>query len=315
MTIDWKNSRIIVTGSGGLVGSAFVEYLAGKGTKAVLAPRSFELDLTDLAATKKAFIDFKPDYVFHFAGLVYGIGGNMAHKGASFLNNTLINTHTVEASRLAGAKKIIAMGSGCVYAYPPQRQPMLIEDIWNGLPHPSEDSYAQSKRAMLAQLTAYREEYGTEFAFVISGNLYGPRDHFDTVKGHVVPSLVKKFYDAQQSGGTVSIWGNGSARRDFLYVRDVCDAVGLIAEKISGPVNMGSGTVISIRDIVEGLCAVTGIPESRIVWDATKPNGQEYRSYDLSALQATGFKAQTSLLQGLKETFAWYAANSDKRAA
>ncbi|HVY12206.1 MAG TPA: NAD-dependent epimerase/dehydratase family protein, partial [Alphaproteobacteria bacterium] len=149
MAIDLVNTRVIVTGGRGLVGSAFVEYLKGIGNKTYFAPSSSELDLCDFAATQKAFQQFKPDYVFHFAGFVYGIGGNMAHKGMSYLKNVLINTHTVEASRLAGVKKMIAMGSGCVYGHDVP-QPMRVENIWNGPPHFSEDSYAHAKRGMLA---------------------------------------------------------------------------------------------------------------------------------------------------------------------
>lgn len=307
MSVDLKNSRVIVTGGRGLVGSAFVDYLKKLGNRTIYAPPSSELDLCDFEKTKKAFADFKPDYVFHFAGYVFGIGGNMAHKGMSYLKNTMINTNTVEAARQAGVKKIIAMGSGCVYGYPPVSQPMKVEDIFSGPPHFSEDSYAHAKRGMLAQLAAYKEEFGTDYTFVVSCNLYGPRDQFDTEKGHVVASLVKKFYEAKQSGGKVNVWGDGSAQRDFIYVDDAAEAVALMAQHISGPVNLGSGRVFAIREIVEGLCDVTGIGPERIVWDASKPNGQAYRSYDLTALQNTGFKAHTGLKVGLQNTYNWYA--------
>jgi GDP-L-fucose synthase len=234
----------------------------------------------------------------------------MENKGVSFRDNVLINTNVIEACRLSGVKKIVAMGSGCVYPYPSPGLPLKEDMVWQGRPHESEDSYAHAKRAMLAQLIAYREQYGLPYAFVISGNLYGPHDKFDVEHGHVTPSLVRKFVEAKSSGGRVSVWGNGSARRDFIYCTDVARALVAIMHHIEGPVNMGSGRVHTIRDIVDELGRITGLTD-RVDWDHTKPNGQDYREYDLSILQSTGFQPAISLREGLAVTVDWFTKAAD----
>lgn len=303
-----KDASILITGASGLVGSALKESLLAEGYSNVHGLSSKQCDLTDWHATKHYFSAHKPDYVFHMAACVYGIMGNMKNKGRSYLENTLINTHTVEASHLAGVKKIVAMGSGCVYPYPPPGEPLKEAMIWLGPPHASEDSYAHSKRAMYAQLEAYKENYDLPYAFVISGNMYGPGDKFDPEYGHVTPALVRKFYEAKQNDTDVSVWGNGSAKRDFMYSKDAGRALVAIMQSLEGAVNLGSGHVHAIRDIVEILEDEADM-KGRVAWDASKPNGQEYRSYDLSALRSTGFSPRYTLDQAVRETYRWYAAN------
>lgn len=303
-----KNSRIIVTGGHGLVGSAVVDLLRSEGFDNVIPIGRQECDLADGAQTRELFGSVRPDYVFHAAARVYGILGNMNNQALSYYDNSLINQAVVEASRLAGVRKITVMGTGAVYPFPPPRLPLREDDIFEGRPHPSESAYAHAKRGMLAMLEAYKESYGLEWAYIVSCNLFGPRDKFDTVGGHVVPSLVKKFADAKRSGGEVSVWGDGSAQRDFLYVKDAARVAKLVMEELGGPVNMGSGSVWSIGQIVEALGEITGLSD-RIVWDPTKPNGQDYRAYDLTKLKSAGFECQYSIQQGLAETWDWYLAN------
>ncbi len=305
------NSKILITGGRGLVGANLTEELRSRGFKNVHTLSSQDCDLTDLRATLAYFDKLRPQYVFHAAAHVYGIMGNIRNKGTSFLKNLLINTHVIEACRSVQIEKIVAMGSGCVYPYPSPGLPLKEDMIWLGEPHASENSYAHAKRAMLAQLNAYYEEFGMPFAFVISGNLFGPHDKFDPDFGHVTPALIRKFYEAKQKSEDVPVWGNGSARRDFLFVADVADALIRIMEHIEGPVNMGSGTVSSIKDIVDFLAAYTD-QVNRVVWDPTKPNGQDYRSYDLSKLFSTGFRPRYSLHDGLKITYDWYEQNAAK---
>jgi len=303
------DDRIMITGSGGLVGRALKEELIRLGYTNVIAPTSKECDLTDLKATLNFFKNTEPKYVFHSAAAVYGIMGNMENKGISFLNNTLINTHVIEACRVVNVKKIVAMGTGCVYPYPPPSLPLTEDLIWQGAPHHSEDSYAHAKRAMLAQLNAYHESYNLNYAFVISGNLYGPQDKFDIHHGHVIPSLVRKFYEAKQNNTPVNVWGDGSARRDFLFSEDTSKALILIMHKINGVVNMGSNVINSIKDIVDILAHHTGM-EGKIVWDASKPNGQEYRAYDLQKLFSAGFSPTVTLSDGVRLTYDWYKLNA-----
>jgi GDP-L-fucose synthase len=301
------DSRIVITGGTGLVGTALTTLLREQGYRNVVAASSAMCNLLDWQETRAFFLEQRPDYVVHLAARVYGIMGNMRNKGSSFLDNTLINTHTVEAARLAGVRKIVAMGSGCVYPYPSPGVPLTEDMVWSGAPHPSEDSYAHSKRAMLAQLVAYQEQYDLPYAFVISGNLYGPHDKFDPEFGHVTPSLVRKFHEARLSGSDVIVWGHGTARRDFTYSDDCARALLSIMQSVQGSVNLGSGSVHAIREVVDGLAAITGLT-GRVVWDAGKPDGQDHRAYDLSRLFATGFRPQVSLEEGLRRTYEWYAA-------
>jgi GDP-L-fucose synthase len=303
-----KSSKILITGGGGLVGTALNECLLAKGFNHILTPSSRELDLLNWTETKKYFLEHKPNYVFHLAARVYGIMGNMNNKGISYLDNVLINTHVIEGARLAGVEKILAMGSGCVYPYPSPGLPLKEDMVWQGPPHPSEDSYAHSKRAMLAQLIAYEEQYNLCWVFGISANLYGPNDKFDDINGHVTPALVKKFYEAKMRGNTVKVWGNGSARRDFMYSSDAAEALYCSMLNGVGAINIASGQVYAIKEIVDELAEITGLQKS-IEWDESKPNGQDYRAYDLTKLKKTGFIPKVDLKAGLSNTYSWYEKN------
>ena len=300
-----RHKRIVITGGTGLVGTALQQVLADKGYENVVALSSKDCDLTDWLATLQFFREIRPSLVYHLAARVYGIMGNMQNKGLSFLDNIRINTNVVEACRQVGVEKIVAMGSGCVYPYPAPSRTLQEDMIWQGAPHHSEDSYAHAKRAMLAQLLAYREQWGTSFVFAISGNLYGPNDRFDPQQGHVIPSLVRKFYEAKRDGGRVNVWGDGSARRDFMFSLDAAEGLYHMMEKGEGPMNLCSGNVYAIKEIVDILADITGLHD-RIDWDSSKPNGQDYRAYDCSRLAATGFSPRYSLREGLELTYKWY---------
>ena len=303
-----KTDVILITGASGLVGSAVAELFKAQGFSRVACVGRDDCDLSDLAATRKLFEKIRPAYVFHAAARVYGIMGNINNQGQSYFDNTLINTSVVDAARHAGVKKITAMGSGAVYPYPPASLPLSESTMFDGRPHPSEGAYAHAKRGMLAMLEAYEQSYGLKWAYIVSCNLFGPRDKFEPITGHVVPALVRKFHDAMQSGGPVVVWGDGSAQRDFMYVKDVARVVHIVMQQVDGAINMGSGKVLSIRQIVDALSAITGITD-RITWDASKPNGQDYRAYDLRRLASTGFKCKYSVEQGLQETWDWYRSN------
>ncbi|NGX56469.1 MAG: GDP-L-fucose synthase [Candidatus Anoxychlamydiales bacterium] len=303
--------KILITGANGLVGSNLTEVLKKEGYDNLVTVGRKDCDLLNLENTVNFFKIHKPKFVFHLAAEVYGIMGNMKNKGKSFFNNILLNTHVIEASKQINVNKIIAMGSGCVYPYPQPSLPLKESMVFLGEPHFSEDSYAHAKRAMLAHLKAYKESYDMNYAFVISGNLYGPNDKFDIENGHVIPSLIAKFYEAKKNNTKITVWGNGLAKRDFLYAKDVAKALIKIANEIEGPVNMGSGMVSNIKDIVFHLAKYLNI-EDKVVWDSSMPNGQDHREYDLSKLFSVGFKPMTDLQEGLIETFDWYSNNLDK---
>jgi GDP-L-fucose synthase len=305
-----KASVIMVTGANGLVGSALVDFLKSNGYVHVVGIGRSDCDLLNSANTTEIMARISPEYVFHCAARVYGILGNMNNKGISFYENVLINTNIVEAARISGVKKITVMGTGAVYPYPPPGLPLEEDMIFMGLPHSSEDSYAHAKRAMLAMLRAYEESYDLQWSYIVSCNLFGPRDKFDTENGHVVPSLIKKFFDAKKNDTDILVWGDGSARRDFMYVKDAAAALECIMNNRCGPVNLGSGRVFSIMQIVDALGRITGLA-SRVKWDTTKPNGQDYRAYDLSRLNAAGFSCKYEIERGLEETWNWYASTQD----
>lgn len=302
ITID-PASRFLVTGGTGLVGHALVDYLKAQGYSNVVSVGSRDCDLRNFSAVQRLMEDVKPEYLFHMAARVHGLGGNTKYKSDVLVDNVLINTNVVELARRAGVKKIVAMGSGCVYPELKGQQELFEEHVWTGPPHPSEDSYAHAKRLMLAQLDAARNQYGLHSAFVISGNLYGPHDNFNIEDGHVTPSLVAKFFDAQKNGTPVKVWGTGAAIRDFTFSEDVARALMAILFQVEGPVNMGSGMRHPIRDIVSVLQEITGV---EVEWEADKPDGQLVRYYNLDRLRETGFKAVVPLRDGVKRTYGWY---------
>ena len=305
ITID-TSSRILITGGTGLVGRVLSRALTDEGFNNIKSVGSRDCDLRDSTSVSRLISEAAPDYVFHLAARVHGIGGNTRYKSDILVDNVLINTNVVEHSRRAGVKKIVAMGSGCVYPVLKGQEELFENQVWIGPPHPSEDSYAHSKRLMLAQLDAAKEQYGLSSAFVISGNLYGPHDSFNTEDGHVIPSLVAKFFDAAREGKPVKVWGSGVAIRDFTYCDDTAAALIAILCNLEGPVNMGSGMRHPIRDIVETLQALTHVP---VEWDTSKPDGQLVRYYNLNKLLSTSFKAKVALAEGVRRTYEWYAAN------
>jgi GDP-L-fucose synthase len=303
-----KNTRILVTGGTGLVGRALVALLVAEGFANVIAIGSRDCDLRDGNSVEKFFADMAPHYVFHLAARVHGIGGNKKYKSDVLYENVLINTNVVEHSRRSRVKKIVAMGSGCVYPELKGQKELFEDQIWLGPPHSSEDSYAHSKRLMLVHLQAAAEQYGLKSAFAISGNLYGPHDSFNIEDGHVTPSLVAKYFEAKQCGHSVRVWGSGVAVRDFMHAEDAARALVCIMENLEGPVNMGSGFRHPISDIVAALQDICG-ESVRVEWDSSKPDGQLERYYNLDKLAAAGFKARIKLAEGVRKTYDWYSAN------
>ncbi len=300
-----KSSRILITGGTGLVGTALLRILQENGFSNVINVGKADCNLMDDHAVRQLFADILPEYVFHLAARVHGIGGNQKYKSDVLYENVLINTNVIENARCSNVKKIVAMGSGCVYPELPGVEELSEDHIWLGPPHPSEDSYAHAKRLMLAHLIAAKEQYGLESAFAISGNIYGPHDNFDIDEGHVIPALVAKFHEAKQAGLPVKVWGSGIAIRDFSYCDDIASALQFLMVHFEGPVNIGSNHRHPISDIVTNLAAICG--GIQVQWDTSKPDGQLKRFYNLNKLEASGFKAKITLEEGLKRTYNWYA--------
>ena len=302
--------KILITGARGLVGTALVDELKKQGYLNLVLLTKDLCDLTNFGAVTSFFQDAKPDVVFHAAASVFGIGGNLKNRGSIFVDNVLMNTHVIEASRLAGVKKIIAMGT--IAAYPdPKVMPVQEEHIWDGPPHGSESSYGHAKRAMLAQLQAFYENYGLDFAYVISTNLFGSNDKFDIECGHVIPSLIRKFYEAKKMGTGVAIWGDGTAGRDFLYSKDMARALVLIMNGYTGPINVASGRRTMIKEVVSVLCDYFDL-QGKVQWDSQMPNGRKFYEIDLARLKSLGFTPAYSFEDALVETLDWFSSKYEQ---
>ena len=309
-----KNSdTILVTGALGLAGSAVVEHLEAQGFSNVVGIGRSNCDLRDFAATARLFEQVRPVYVFHAAACVYGLMGNMKNQGKSFLENTLINTAVIDAAKQVGVKKIVAMGTNAIYAWPPKVMPIPESAIFDGRPHGSESAYAHAKRGMLAMLEAYGDSYGLDWAYLVSGNLYGPRDKFNPETGHVLPTMIWKFYMAATLGTTVELWGDGSPERDFLYSKDLARIVHVAMGDVSGAINIGNGTTWSIRQVAEKLSAISGVSLDRVKYNTEMPNGRMCCTLDLTRLRGLGFAPEYSLDAGLKETWEWYNDHAQRK--
>lgn len=299
---------ILVTGASGVIGTALVAELVANDGRAVVALSSKDVDLTDFQATVALFQRYRPSIVYHLAARVSGIMGNLRAQGLAYFDNIRINTNTVEAARLVGAGKVVAMGSAAVYS-DRVALPMREDEIWLGAPHESEAGYAHAKRGMLAQLQAYQQQYALDFAYCVSTNLFGPHDRFDEQSGHVLPSLISKFHRAVRDGSVVTVWGSGTPRRDFLYSKDAARAMRLIGEGFTGPINLATGTSISIQDTADLIRRIAG-HTSEVRWDRSKPDGQRLRDYDVAKLRALGFMPAYTLEAALAETYHWYTDNA-----
>lgn len=299
---------VLVTGASGVIGRATITALAAAGYT-VHAVSSEEADLRDARAAETLIREISPDAVIHLAGRVRGLMGNVSSQGDMYLDNILINTHVVDAARKAGVKKVVAMGSVAVYGDSIQL-PMREADLWQGAPHPSEVGYAQAKRSMLAHLEANRDQYGVDFAFAVSTNLFGPFDRFDEVRGHVLPSLMSKFHRGAKEGSDVTVWGTGMATRDFLYSVDAAQALLTLLESGTGVYNVASGHHVTIRELVHEIAKVAGF-NGDISWDRTKPDGQAARAYDITRLASLGWAPKVPLTTALAETYEWYSNNVD----
>lgn len=304
----WSNRSVMVTGGAGFLGSYVVEKLESVGCPGVFVPRSRDFDLRDRKGIRRCLDQAHPDLIIHLAAVVGGIGANRQNPGRFFYDNLIMGVELIEAARLRGVEKFVAIGTVCAY---PKFTPVPFreEDLWSGYPEETNAPYGLAKKMLLVQSQAYREEYGFNSIFLLPVNLYGPRDHFDLETSHVIPALIRKCTDAVENGAQEIIcWGDGSATREFLYVEDCADAILLAAERHndSAPINIGAGFEISIRELVLKIAAFTGYTGS-IKWDRSKPNGQPRRRLETSrAERSFGFKATTSLDDGLKKTIEWY---------
>jgi len=304
----WANKRVLVTGGAGFFGSFVVEGLRARGATDVLVPRQRDYDLVDRTAVQRLFADTRPDLVFHLAARVGGIGANRANPGLFLFDNAMMGLHVIEEARLAKVGKVVVAGTICAY---PKFAPVPFReaDLWNGYPEETNAPYGVAKKLLLVQAQAYREQYGLDTVMLFPVNMYGPRDNFDLQTSHVIPAMIRKFLTArEQRASAVTLWGDGTPTREFIYVADAAEGMILAAERYdsSDPVNLGSGAEISIKELATTISSAVGFTGD-IVWDTAQPNGQPRRRLDVSlAKERFGFTATTTLADGLARTVAWY---------
>ena len=305
------SQRIFITGGTGFLGGAVRRCLADREVTDVIAPSSAEVDFLDPLATQKAFHDASPDVVIHLAARVGGIGANMAAPAALYLENLMLGTNVIEASRHADVAKTVVVGTICSY---PKHTPVPFREtsLWEGYPEETNAPYGVAKLAHLVHLQTNRAQYDQRGAYVMPTNLYGPGDKFHPAVSHVVPALIRKCVLAREAGDDhIDVWGTGGASREFLYVDDAAEGIVAAAERYDGaePVNLGAARELLIRDLVEVVVELTGF-EGEVRWDASKPDGQPRRSVDASrARDLFGFEATTDFRTGLQRTVEWYLAN------
>ena len=309
--MNLKDKKILVTGGGGFLGKFVIKELIRQGAKEknISAPTSKEFDFTIWKNCVKAVAN--KDIVIHLAAMVGGIGLNREKPGELFYKNIMMGVQLIEASRIAGVKKFVSIGTVCAY---PKFTPVPFKekDLWIGYPEETNAPYGLAKKMLLVQGDAYRQQYAFNSIFLLPVNLYGPGDNFNPDSSHVIPALMKKFIEAKrQNLKEVVVWGTGNATREFLYVEDGARAIILATKKYnkSEPVNLGASFEIPIKQLTRKIAKLSGF-KGKIVWDKTKPDGQPRRKLDVSrAKKEFGFVSKVKFDEGLKKTYDWYLRN------
>jgi GDP-L-fucose synthase len=300
--------KIVVTGGAGFLGRFVVQRLKDYTDTEVFVPRKIDYDLVENKNVIRLLEDTKPEMVIHMAAIVGGIGHNQKNPGRFFYDNLMMGTQLIEQSRLHGVKKFVALGTVC--AYPKfTLVPFKEDDIWNGYPEETNAPYGLAKKMMLVQSESYREQYGFNSIFLLPANLYGEGDNFDLETSHVIPALIRKCVEARRAKASfIEVWGTGQVSREFLYVQDCAEGILRAARDYneSAPVNLGNGREVLIRDLVEMIAHLSGF-KGEIRWQKSKPDGQPRRQLDVTrAFEKFGFRAETSLEEGLRRTIDWY---------
>jgi GDP-L-fucose synthase len=312
--INISNKRIAVTGGDGFLGRHLVKILRNRGCTQVFIPLIEQYDLTREASVERFYAETHPEIVIHLAAEVGGIGANRANPGRFAYANLVMGALLIEHGRRSGVEKFVQVGTICAY---PKFTPVPFreEELWNGYPEETNAPYGLAKKMLLVLEQGYRAQYGFNGIYLLPVNLYGPGDNFNPESSHVIPALIRKCLEAiDQNAQEIVCWGDGSPTREFIYVEDCAEGIVLASERYDGsdPVNLGAGFEISIKNLVELIKELTGF-QGKVVWDASKPNGQPRRCLDTTrAAEQFGFRARTDFREGLRRTIEWYRSNRNK---
>lgn len=302
-----KSSLIYIAGHRGLVGSAITRGLRKRGFTNLLLKSHDELNLIDQSSTKQFFSEYSPNYVFLAAAKVGGILANSTFPAEFIYNNLMIECNVIHQSYLSGVKKILFLGSSCIYPKH-ARQPMVEDEILTGKLEPTNEPYAIAKIAGMKMCDYYRRQFGADFISAMPTNIYGPGDNFDLMTSHALPALIRKFHEAKMKcDESVKVWGTGAPRREFLFVDDLADALIFLMENYSqeGPVNVGTGEDIAISELAKLIQSLVDF-QGRIEYDTTKPDGTPRKLLDVTKMNELGWQASTGLREGLEKTYRWF---------
>ena len=309
-----NNAKVYVAGHRGLVGSAIVRRLKAGGYGNIITRTHAELDLTRQEEVEAFFAAERPEYVYLAAAKVGGIGANSTYPAEFIYENLAIALNVIEAARKYGVKKLLNLGSSCIYPkYAPQ--PIKEEYLLMGPLEPTNEAYAIAKISAIKLCKFYNQQYGTNFISLMPTNLYGPGDNYDLENSHVLPALIRKFHEAKMKGGPVILWGDGSPMREFLHSDDLADAAVFLMENkgaadIGEFVNIGTGEDLAIKDLAELVAKIIGYT-GEIIWDTSKPNGTPRKLLDVSRLTALGWKYRIKLEEGIASTYQDFKKGSD----
>ena len=307
-----EQSRIFVAGHRGLVGSAVLRRLEQLGYENILTATRDQLDLRDQAAVNYWFRANRPEYVFLVAGTVGGIMANSTRPAEFIYDNMMIHATVVHSAHLFGTKKLLYLGSSCIYPRE-ATQPMKEEALLTGPLEPTNEAYAIAKIAGIKLCQSYRTQYGCDFVSAMPTNLYGTNDNFDLTSSHVLPAMIRKFHDAREEGRQdVTIWGTGKPRREFLHVDDLADACVFLMKNYSeaAHINVGTGEDLSIRELAEMVRSIV-YPEAALTFDTSKPDGMPRKLLDVTRLSALGWAPKIPLADGIRGAYEWFVANQD----
>ena len=297
-----SNSKVFVAGHKGLVGSAIIRNLESKNYENIYWIRKKNCDLRDKSQVDHYFEQSKPEYVFLAAAKVGGIGANNDYPAEFIYDNLMIQSNIIDAAYRNGVKKLVFLGSSCIYPKM-AKQPITEDALMTGPLEPTNDAYATAKIAGIRMCRAYRQQYGFNAISLMPTNLYGPNDNFDLLNSHVLPAMIRKFHEADDK---VTLWGDGSAMREFLHVDDLAEACYTCMEKYDEPepINVGTGEDVTIKELAETVSDIVG--NKIIWWDTSKPNGTPRKVLNVNKLKSLGWEPKISLRDGIQSTYEWY---------